>query len=210
MNIIQTSAALHPDLEEIFSCNDQSALLHNYVANVNPTPGAWSHHATPQSVLGQVSFPEVLTITRGEVYLFERFGVIIEQMLDRQRWTPWAFDGSNERISVQRSVGRDVWHARLEAPAAVPALLLLECLPGVDIDIALMRTTEGFRFSWEDRFQITLTFSGEVTCIDTGDDPAPLRRRFAGFDDVPINPAHLQWVWPSLHRCWIGVTCPRI
>ena len=37
------------------------------------------------------------------------------------------------------------------------------------------------------------------------DDPASLRRRFAGFADVPLNPAHLNWVWNYLHRCWIGV-----
>src|ERR1035437_9386685 len=52
----------HPPLESIFACDDQSALLNNFVTSENPPPGAWSHHASPQSALGKVSFPLVLTI----------------------------------------------------------------------------------------------------------------------------------------------------
>lgn len=195
----------HPDLEEIFRCDDQSALINNFVANVNPTPGAWSHHAGAQSALGQVSFPEVLTLTRGEVYLCESRGVIVEQMLDRQTWLPWAYDGANSRISVQRSIHKDIWHARIVTPTAVPALLLIECVPGNGLEVSLTRTPTAFSFKWEEKFQIELRFSGDISRIDTGDDPAPLRRRFAGFDDVPLNPSHLNWVWPYLHRCWIAV-----
>jgi len=195
----------HPDLEAIFRCDDQSALLHNFVTNHNPAPGAWSHHAMPQSALGQVSFPLVLTVTRGEIYHRLGHGQIVEQMLDRQQWLPWAYDAANDAISVARSIGHDVWHAALRQTAPRPALLLLECVPGADLAIACEPTAHGIRFCWERQFVVDLCFTGDIARFDTSDDPAPLRRRFAGFDDVPLNPAHLHWVWPCLHRCWIGV-----
>src|SRR5436189_6461791 len=101
------------DLESIFRCDDQSALIHNYVANHDPPPGAWSHQSEPQSALGRISFPEVLTIARGEVFTRDaRKGraKVVEQILDRHIWLPWAYDGENDSIRVQRSVARDVWH----------------------------------------------------------------------------------------------------
>jgi len=198
----------HPALEEIFRCDDQSALIHNFVANVNPTPGAWSHHAMPQSVLGQVSFPLVLSLTRGEVYTRLAPGQIIEQMLVRQQWLPWAYDGENDALRVERSIGQDVWHAAIRLKEPQPALLLLECASGSEIsgrvDVSCTPDAQGMTFRWRD-FTIALRFTGDIACLNTSDDPAPLRRRFAGFPDVPLNPAHLNWAWPALHRCWIGV-----
>ena len=104
----------HPTLESLFACDDQSALLHNFVTSENPPPGAWSHHATPQSALGKFGFPLVLTIARGELYTRRQPGVIVEQMLDRQQWLPWAYDGANDRVSVARSIALDLFHARVQ------------------------------------------------------------------------------------------------
>ena len=199
------AGALHPDLETIFQCDDQSALLHNFATNHNPTPGAWSHHATPQSALGQVSFPLVLTMTRGEIYTRLGPGRIMEQMLEQQQWLPWGYDGANAALSVARSIGQDMWHAAIRQAQAQPALLLLECVPGSDVPLSMELTAWGLRFRWEEQFVIDLRVTGDIAHLAASDDPASLRRRFAGFDDVPLNPAHLQWAWNYLHRCWLGV-----
>ena len=195
----------HPPLESIFACDDQSALLNNFVTSENPPPGAWSHHASPQSALGKVSFPLVLTIPHGELYTFQETGVIAEEMLDQQRWLPWSYDGANDRVSVERSIGPDLFHARIHYTQPSRGLLLLECVPASDVSLSLTCADRLARITWEDHFDIDLRFIGDGILINMSDDPAPIRRRFAGFADVPLNPSHLDWTWKHLRRCWIGV-----
>jgi hypothetical protein len=200
------------NLDDIFRCSDQSALIDNYITNHDPPPGAWSHQSEVQSALGRVTFPLVMSIFRGEVYTRDAKGKVVEEMLDRHEWVPWGFDGRNDTIRVSRSIGRDVWHARVSVMKRRPALLLMECAPGSGMNayggappIAFEQTTWGLQFKWEDRFEMHLRFAGTGRRIRVADDPATLRRIFSGFEDVALQAAHQKWAWSFLKRCWIGV-----
>src|SRR5690349_4300257 len=120
---------VHPDLETIFRCDDQSALIDNYVASQDPPPGAWSRHASPQSPLGRVSFPEVLVLARGDVLTRGGDGKLVEHMLTEREWTPWLYTGTGADLTVARAVTQDRFAAHIASPAGEAAFLVLECSP---------------------------------------------------------------------------------
>lgn len=203
----------HPDLASIFRSSDQNALIHNYVTSQDPSPGAWSHQSEPQSPLGRINFPLVLTINRGEVYTRRGPFSIAEEMMTEHEWLPWSLDGRGAGIDVSRSVGEDVFHGRVSLRENFPGLLLLECVagggmyighPSINIDYKV--EDWGLTFRWEDRFEIQLRLSGGLAGpIRLADDPALLRRVFAGFDDVELSAGHQAWAWKGMRRLWVGV-----
>lgn len=121
---------MKPNLESIFRCNDQSALIHNFVAGEDPPPEPWLHYSRPQSPLGKVSFPLVLTIVQGQVCTPAPRGTLIERSLSSHQWLPWEYTGTNGHISVRRTVTRDLWMARVSVRRRERALLLLEARHG--------------------------------------------------------------------------------
>jgi hypothetical protein len=193
-----------PALSPIFRCNDQSALIHNYVTNHDPPPGAWSRQSEVQSPLGRVTFPLVITVNRGDVYTRDGKRNVVVQMLDVHEWVPWGYHGRNDTIRVRRSIGRDVWHTRVDVGGGRNrrALLLLELVPGAGMNasnpsglkIAYQRTMWGVRIRWEDRFEMHLQLAGKGCRINISHAAALLRRRFAGFDDVKLHPPQQQWI----------------
>lgn len=192
-------------LSAIFQCADQSALIHNFVASEDPPPGAWSHHATPQSPLGKVSFPEVFCLRRGHVLTRRRPGQLLEHALTGHDWWPWEYRGRGPGLRVERTVTRDVWLARVRLARGAPGLLLLECQPVGDVALEYERTRAGLRFRWDKGFAVDLRFDPAPRALDLSDDPDSLKRRFAGFTDVPLNAAHAQWAWREAKTLWVGV-----
>jgi len=201
-------------LATIFRCDDQSALIHNFVASEDPPPGAWSHHSAPLSPLGKVSLPDVLTgivtLARGEVYTRGREGELIEHMLTRHQWLPWSYVGAGKRIGVERTVTHDLWLAGVRVRNPRDAMLLLELQAGPGLKIGCAHIQRGLRFQWENRFVVDLTFAPLHQTVALSDDPAPLKRQFAGFADVKLNEAHCRsWVWENKRSLWIAVPFRR-
>ena len=208
---------MKPDLAEIFRCDDQSALVDNCVASIDPPPGAWSHHSATQSPLGQVSFlemigSEVVTIVQGQVITRAGRGrsaptrpsELIEHALTSHEWLPWRYTGRGPQIDVVRTVARDQWVGRVRVRGRQPALLLLELRTSATPNVELERRPAGLRFRWNQQFVIDLSVA-PAAAFDLSDEPGPLKRKFAGFADVQLNAAHGRWAWAGARRLWLGV-----
>ena len=197
-------------LQQVFRCDDQSALIHNYVASDDPPPAAWGHHSAPQSPLGRVSFleiigSEVLTIVQGLVYTRAARGQLIEHSLTGHEWLPWCCTGRGEELTVGRTVTYNLAIAQLRLRTNQPALLLLELRGAAGLKVDLQERGHGLRFLWDKQFAVDLAFTPKPVSIDLSDDPAPLKRKFAGFDDVKLNDAHCRWAWAAGRRLWVGI-----
>ena len=193
----------YPDLTEIFRSPDQSALLNNYVVSEDPPDGAWSHHSAPQSPLGRFSFPEVLTVARGEVYTRAGSGRLTEHMLLSHEWLPWHYVGEGGQMKAERTVARDIYAGRVTLREGGPGLLVLECAPNAGLEISMSREGDTLRWEWNG-YTVLLSISGADGGLLMSDDPASLKRRFAGYEDVQFNEPHMNWVLQFHHRIWIG------
>jgi len=181
------------ELASVFRCDDQSALINNFVASDDPPPGAWSHHSAPQSPLGRVMFPgtigsQLVTIAQGQVYTRGTRGQLVEHALTRREWLPWSLTGTNDRIRIERTVTRDVWLARVRVIGGSAGLLVFEVRTGANIRFE--RCREGLRFLWGRRCRVEL----RAAPVWLSDDPGPLKRKFAGFDDVKLTDEHCRWI----------------
>ncbi len=198
----------HVDLEQVFATDDQSALIHNLIASVDATPHAWCRHDLPQSVLGQVMYPKVVEVVRGDVYTLSRDGLPVEDMLAGHRWLPWLYEGEGKRLAVRRTVGKDLWlgEVRLKKPQA--AMLVLECARDVRAPVTVHPASDGVVFRWHDISEVRIRFACGRGDVILSDDINPLKRRFAGqevmFDNTVPVPGWLQsWHWHG--RLWVGV-----
>ena len=198
------------NLTQIFRCSDHSALIHNYVASDDPPPGAWSHHSAPQSPLGRVCFLEmigsdVLTIVQGKVLTSPARGLITEHSFTEHEWLPWRYAGRGEQISVDRTVSHNLWIGRVLLSPKQCGLLLFELRSAPALGVELERRGDGLRFRWGKLFTIDLTFSPKPASLDLADDPAPLKRKFAGFTDVKLNEGVCRGAWAGSKHVWVGV-----
>jgi hypothetical protein len=195
----------NPSLESIFRSEDQSALIDNYVTSEDPPPGAWSWHSSPQSPLGKVSFPEVLSIVQGLVYTRGKSGQLIEHHLLSKTWTPWHYEGRGRAIEVDRAVARDVFFGRIRLNNPKAGLLVLECVKGPGVEVSFERIPRGLKFHWQGRFEATLEFGGRALRIDLSDTPNVLKTKFAETEPVLLNDAQAQWHWKAGRSLWVGV-----
>jgi len=69
------------DLAGIFRCGDQSALIHNNVASMDPPPGPWSRHNAPQSPVGHMGFSEPAMTMQPPV-----IGLALQLLKERPGW----------------------------------------------------------------------------------------------------------------------------
>ncbi len=208
--IRRPEVAMRKKLQEILRCDDQNAMIHDCVVSHDPAPGAWSHHSAPQSPLGTVGFPEmigsdVLSVVQGLVYTAGADGQVIEHALTEHQWLPWSYSGRGAQIHVERTVARDVWFGRVRLIKRQPAFLLLELHSTPSLGVQLERHSDHLSFAWGKQFEIELSFSPCPVWMCLSDDPGPLKRKFAGFDDVKLNDAHCNWAWKNTGKLWLAV-----
>lgn len=200
------STQRHQDLREIFRCGDQSALIANYVSNENPPAGAWNRHAAPQSPFGKVSFPEILSIVRGEVYTKGKEGQAIQHNITAQAWLPWQYEGRGPGLRVTRAVVKDLWVARVELTSASQALAVFECQPKKGVALEFDPNERGAIFRWPGLFEVNLVFDSSARRVAISGEPGSLIHRFLGFQDVPLNARHWRKeVWSQGKAVWMGV-----
>jgi len=184
-------------LEKILRCDDQSALIHNFVANADAGVRAWANHSGPRSPLGSVSFlevigSEVLTMVRGEVYTRGARRQLIEHDLTRHEWLPWSYMGQGAQIAVARTVTDNLWIGRVQLRRRPAALLLIELQSTRALGVELDRYGDGLRFRWENRFIVDVSFAPRPAALELSDDPSPLKQQFLGTPGVQLNDSGLR------------------
>ena len=190
----------HPDLEKILKSNDLSYLVHNQVASHNPVPHGWEKFSQTQSPLGRFTVPLVMAMHSGEVYSLKGKGQVIQHTTTSQEWLPWLYKAWNERISVRRTVGKDIFMCEISGKDA-KNMAILEMNSFTDhyyrnkndIQLSFNKALNQFAFKWKEN-TLLVTFSG---CSDLMmcQNSQPMLRKFQGFDDVVL-------VDKSITGCW--------
>ncbi|MEX0653854.1 MAG: trehalase family glycosidase [Phycisphaeraceae bacterium] len=206
MNTTNTNAAsFSRDLAQVLASDDQSALLHDLVVSEDPPAGAWSRHTPPQSPLGRVGFPGVLSLVRGEVYTLDRHARLVEQVVRRRRWLPWLYEGRGPGLAVRRTIGHNLWQAEVVLIGRRrPGLALLQLQRPAGVALTLERIEAGLRLRWAGRWDVVIDISSPTVPLQISDDPAALKRQFQGFEDVTLNDTHVQWHWDHSGSVWLG------
>jgi len=194
------------DLSEVFRCGDQSALIANYVSSEDPPAGAWNRHSPPQSPFGKISFPEILSMARGEVYTRAEEGQAVQHNVTSHEWLPWLYEGRGPGLRVTRAVVKDCWTARLELDPMVPAVAVFECQPKKGVELGFEQGRRGALFRWQGLFDVHFGFGSTARRVAVSSEPGSLIRRFLGFRDVQLDARH--WrdeAWSQGRAVWMGV-----
>jgi len=175
----------HPDLTSIFLCNDQSALINNFVSSQDPPPGAWSFLSTVQSPVGKISFPQVITINKGNIYTSGDEGELVEHHLTRHSWLPWLYSGIGKQIKVNRTVGQDIFKAQVQLSRDQKGLVILEVESAQGLDVIMLKTQNGIQLIWKE-FITDLQFS-EPSELIIANDPDLLKQKFLDPDHFVLS-----------------------
>ncbi len=203
--------AQQPDFERILKSNDLSYLIHNNVASHNPMPHGWEEFTPAQSPLGRFTFPEVMAMQSGEIYSFQSKGQLIQHTTTSQQWLPWQYRAGNDKIEVNRTVGKDIFMCEITSDD-VKNIAVLEMNSFTDhyyrnkedVDLQYDLQNKRFIFKWRD-YSLLVTFNG-CTDLSMCQDPQPLLRKFQGFEDVVIVDKSVLGCWKRNGITYLGAS----
>jgi hypothetical protein len=197
-------------LEKVFRSHDQSVLSNNYLVSHDPTPHAWEYFTHSQSPIGRVLFPDVMAIHVGHVYTLGHDNVVQMHHMKEKQWVPWILTTKNDHVQVERTINEDLFISTVQQTGQQKGVIMLQVNKYTDpyyrfpkdISIRFDQEKGETVFQWND-FYFNVQFRGAEKVM-ISQEPEPLLRAFAGFDDVQFTNKSMEAAWERNGIIWIA------